>query len=130
MENSPDPVKKGVFWAAIGIEAMNKCDNEWKFTEQDKDTVDSIMEKIETKLTEERIPIIDRIRFQECKRDLENEESIADFTERAEKLVDYCHFGEKREHLLLLLQILVGMRDLEFQKELVSKKNLDWKLAK
>jgi hypothetical protein len=130
LENSPDPVKKGVFWAAIGIEAMNKCDNEWKFTEQDKDTVDSIMEKIETKLTEERIPIIDRIRFQECKRDLENEESIADFTERAEKLVDYCHFGEKREHLLLLLQILVGMRDLEFQKELVSKKNLDWKLAK
>ncbi len=129
VSDQPDPVKVGVFWAAIGLEAMKKCDDEWNFTDQEKLTVDSIIGKIDSKLSEERIPIIDRIRFQECKRDLENGESIADFVERAEKLVDYCQFGEKRSELLLQ-QILVGMRDLDFQKDLVSMKKLDWKLAK
>lgn len=127
--NASDQVKIGIFWAAIGIDAMKKCDDEWNFTEVDKVSVESIVAKIESKLTEERIPIIDRIRFQKCMRDVDNGETIAEFAERAEKLVDYCNFGEKRNELLLQ-QILFGMKDVGFQKDLVTMKKLDWKTAK
>jgi hypothetical protein len=129
LAEAAERVKIRIFWAAIGPEAMKKCEEEWKFDENDKATVTAIISKIDSKLKEERIPIIDRIRFQECKRHVEEGESIFEFMERAEKLVDYCNYGEKKNELLLQ-QILCGMKDLEFQKELLAVKKLDWNLAK
>jgi hypothetical protein len=65
-------VKIGIFWAAIGPEAMKKCE-EWKFDENDKATV---IAKIDSKLEEERIPFIDGIDFQQCERNVEKYEPI------------------------------------------------------
>lgn len=122
-------VKVGIFWAAIGPEAMKKCEEEWKFEDPDKASINSIITKIESKLKTERLPIIDRINFQSCKRNVEEGETIADFVSRTEKLADYCNYGDRRNELLLQ-QVLCGMRDLEFQRELLTKKDLDWNLAK
>jgi hypothetical protein len=80
-------------------------------------------------LKEERLLIIDRIRFQECRRNVDENETIFEFVERAEKLIEYCNYGEKKNELLLQ-QVLCGMKDLYFQKDLLAIKKLDWNIAK
>jgi hypothetical protein len=129
LDNLSIPSQIGVFWSALGVEAMKKCLLEWKFTDDDRREVRTIVEKIKSKLKEQRIPIIDRIRFGECKREIENGETIYEFVERVEKIAQYCNYGDKKDELLLQ-QVLQGMRDLNFQRELVTSDNLNWTIAK
>ncbi len=65
----------------------------WRWAEIGEAVVNTIIAKIKSKLKEERLPIIDRIRFQECKRNVDENE--------------YCNYGEKR-YELLLQQVLFG----------------------
>jgi hypothetical protein len=63
ISTAAEDVKLGIFWSTLGLKATKKCDKDWKFTDADKVNIDSVVAKIRAKLKDERIPIVDHIKF-------------------------------------------------------------------
>lgn len=129
LDEIPDNQKVGIFWSALGPHGMQKCIKDWNFSAQDRATVQAVIAKIREKLQGQRIPMIDRVKFLECVRDEDNNETISEYVERAEKLVNFCNYGNAKDEMLLQ-QIVRGMKDKELQKELLCTQNLTWQIAK
>lgn len=129
LNSLPDITKVAIFWSALGSPGMLKCQKDWKFSEADKASVTIIIQKIRDKLKNQRLPLIDRIKFTECTRKSDENEPITDFLKRVENLAEYCNYGAQKDEMLLQ-QTLKGMQDPVFQKELLSIENLTWNLTK
>lgn len=129
VSSHPVATQVAIFWSALGIEGIQKCQTDWNFTDAHNASVDVIIASIHERLASQRVPMIDRVKFGECMRDLENAESITDYVKRAEKLVDYCNYGANRSDNLLQ-QVLRGMKEPKLQRELLTTPNLNWVLAK
>lgn len=124
-----EKTKIGVFWSALGTSGVQKCLEEWAFTDADKASVATIVEKIQEKVKAQKIPMIERIRFSEITRDIDRNESLTEFVQKVEKAADYCGFGAAKDEMILH-QVLRGMKDNVLQRELLSTRDLRWNDAK
>lgn len=122
-----DITKVAIFWSALGSQGIRKCQRDWKFSDADKASVTIIIQKIRDKLKSQRLPLIDRVKFAESIRD--DQESITEFVRRVESLAEHCNYGQNKDEMILQ-QVLKGLKDHNFQKELLSVDNLTWALAK
>lgn len=123
----PDITKVAIFWSILGSQGIRKCQKEWKFTDAEKASVTIIIQKIRDRLKSQRLPLIDRVKFAEIIRD--DQQSITEFVRRVELQAEHCNYGQNKEEMILQ-QVLKGLKDTNFQKELLSVENLTWALAK
>jgi hypothetical protein len=131
VEKQSQATQVGIFWSALGSEAMKRCLKDWKFTEAQTADVATIIETIKEKLTKQRVPIIDRLRFTKAKQD--PDEHLTTFVERIEKLADHCKYGDLKKDLSVQ-QVLSGMSDSDFREELLKEEattgKLTWEVLK